>query len=253
MPEPERARPELERQRPEIERQRPELLRPREHAAAADMRGAEQARETFETVVQSLAHDLRNPLTTIKTLAGTLTTADASASSSELVALAGEACERIEGSLEAMQEYAAFGAPRKQPGDVYALLRQSVEASDGAQRIRMLVQGALEIASDAEQMRFVFDNLIAAALAEAGRDGEVVVAAETGPIIVIRVPSARGAVAKLHRLGSAQRQPVSWRIVLARAVAARNGWEVEVEAAADAIAIRCRPPGGEVGARDQQQ
>jgi signal transduction histidine kinase len=211
---------------------------------------SEDASDTFERVVASLAHDLRNPMTAIQTFAHVIAAGRESADSAkELGALASDACSRLEGALEALQKYGSFGVPSPEPLDVAELARSVVaEDAEHASQASLGATEPFEVRADAAQLRFVVENLLAAALAEAGESGRVVIRTER-EALVLSVPAARGAVAKLHRLS--ERQPVSWRIVLARAIAARNGFDVDVEGLADGMTIRCRPSGGEGGARGQ--
>jgi DNA-binding NtrC family response regulator len=216
-------------------------------------RSSEDASATFETLLAGLAHDLRNPMTAIKTFADMLSSdAKATGSASELSTLASEACSRLAGYLEALQRYAGFGEPRAERLDALAILNDTVADRDAGDRVRIDVAGALAVVCDREQLRFVLDNLVDAALAEVGERGVLVVAVEGGRTLTFGVTAAQGAVTKLRRLGASERQPASWRVVLARAIARRNGCEVDVEASGDGMKIRCRLPGGEVGTRGKQ-
>jgi len=250
-----RAEPEAARQ-PEPSREpegEPQRLRSLIRAVEAGSR-SEAATDTFERVVASLAHDLRNPMTAIQTFAHVIAAGrESSDSAKELGALASDACARLEGALEELQTYGSFGAPNAKVLDVAALARSVV--ADDAEHAPQTSLGAiepLEVRADEAHLRFVIENLLAAALAEAGESGRVIVGTERDAL-VFNVPAARGAVAKLHRLSAVERQPVSWRIVLARAIAARNGFDVDVDGSADGITIRCRLSGGEGGPRGQQQ
>jgi DNA-binding NtrC family response regulator len=217
---------------------------------------AADAAATFETLIASLAHDLRNPMTAIKTFAGVIAGGRGAESAGELGGLASEACDRLEGYLQALQQYGSFGDPSVESVDVADMVRRLADEREAGERIKLDLGAGLQGRADPFQLRFVLDNLLAAVLAEAGERGAVTVGIDAGGSLSLRVQSARGAVAKLHRLSPVERQPVSWRVVLARAVAARNGWELDVDATADGMTIRCRPPRGEVetrGSTQQQQ
>lgn len=240
---------------------RPELVRSAENEPARPLtlvRAVEPARgedaAAFETVVASLAHDMRNPMTAIHTFAHMIAEGrESSDTTAELGALARQACSRLEGALEALQRYGAFGVPRPEPLDLSEIAR-SVVAEDGApaSQIKFADTEALAAQGDPAQLRFVVENLLAVASAEAGDGGNVIIGTERGALL-FDVPAARGAVAKLHQLSALERPPVSWRIVLARAIAGRNGFDVNVEGSADGMLIRCRPAGGEGEPRGQQQ
>jgi signal transduction histidine kinase len=233
---------------------------------------SDDSRDTFETLVASLAHDLRNPMTAIKTFASVIAAGSAEPDSTgELGALASEACDRLEGYLQALQQYGGFSAPRPESVDVADLLRRVVAERDETGRASVDVPKTLDVRCDPFQLRFVLENLVAEALAEAGEKGAVSIGVEpaasagsasggpagaggaNAPVIVLRVPASRGAAAKLRRLVTAEPRPDSWRVVLARAVAARNGCGVDVEGTADGITLRCRLGGGESGGGGTQQ
>ena len=68
--------------------------------------------------------------------------------------------------------------------------------------------------------------------------------------VEFRVVSGQGAVRKLRRLTDAGDDALPWRVLLARAVAARNGCLVDVQTSDESLTIVCRAEGGVV--RGQQ-
>jgi len=242
---------------PTIERPRPQVVEmdsPPEHDEP--QRGSDEP--DFGNIVVGLAHDLRNPMTAIKTFAGAIASGRFDEGSSrELGERVSEECDRLSSCLEELQRYSEFGAPDRRRLDFLEVVRASVQELEGprAERVEIGAEGVLEAYADPIQLRFVVDNLIEAALAELPKDGRLNVEASSATqgraTVVFSVPSAAGPVTKLRRIVEPGSTALSWRIVLARTVAARNGCKVDVSVAGEAMRIRCLLRGGEEG-RGQQ-
>ena len=131
-------------------------------------------------------------------------------------------------------------------------MRQAVTDRDVGGELRVEVSGGgpVEMMGDPVQLRCVADNVLDAALEELGPGAKVQITVRSPNEVIVEVASGQGPVTKLRRLTEAGEDALSWRIQLARAVAARNGCVVEVNAAGDGLKTVCRPQGGE--ARGQQ-
>jgi DNA-binding NtrC family response regulator len=224
-------------------------------AIPARTRGAAVRAVDVRNVIAGLAHDLRNPMTTIKTFAGTLGAVGVSEDDvRRLGDLAGEACARIDGYLEALQRYGEMGAPLPRAADLAALARQAIGAygSEAAKRVRLLLDSAIPVRCDPEQMVYVLENILAALLAEAAGGAPVTVRGERGGLI-FEASGGQGPVTKLRALlEEGDERAFTWRLLLAAAAADKNGFLVEQEVASDVLRICCRPAGGEVETRDEQ-
>jgi signal transduction histidine kinase len=207
-------------------------------------------RVDFEQIVAGLAHDLRNPMVAIKTFAGTI----AADEGGGLGALAGDACERIDGYLEALREYAEFEAPREEKVQLASLIGEAVSELSATEPMRAVMDGGidLEAVCDPHQMRFVFENLLAAAVEEAAAGEAVRIRSGSSRQIEFEARIGDGPSATLRKVLEAGARPVSWRILLARAIARRNGFSVDVDLTDGAMSIRCRLSGGEEKTRGQQ-
>ena len=110
----------------------------------------------------------------------------------------------------------------------------------------------LEAVCDRNQMRFVFDNLLAAAVDEAAGGEAVRIRADASDSVELSIRVGDGPSANLRKVLETGARPVSWRILLARAIARRNGFSVDVDLVGSAMTIRCHLSGGEEQTRGQQ-
>jgi DNA-binding NtrC family response regulator len=206
-------------------------------------------------VIAGLAHDLRNPMTTIKAFAGTLGLSGVSDDDvRRLGDLAAEACTRIDGYLEALQRYGEMGAPSPRSCDLAVLARRAIDARDGESRgrVRLVIDGPIPARCDPEQMVYAIENIVAALIAEAAADAAVTVRADRGGL-AFEASSGRGPLTNLRALlEEGDERAFTWRLLLAAAAADKNGFLVEEEVAGDVLRIRCRPAGREVETRDEQ-
>jgi signal transduction histidine kinase len=136
----------------------------------------------------ALAHELRSPLTGIKTFSELLgerwTDADFRARFAERT---GADVRRIEESLERLSQLASFGAPAVESVDVTTLLGELLEARrDLIRERRLLVLQELDTqhpvaVGDGEQLRFALDALLGACFALVPERGDVYLASKHHP------------------------------------------------------------------------
>ncbi len=142
----------------------------------------------LEPLAAALAHELRGPLTGIRTfselLAERWTDADFRARFSERTA---EDVRRIEESLELLSRMASFGPPGVETVDVTALLSELLEARrERVRERRLLVLQELdtqrpEARGDPEQIRFALDALLGACFALVQEQGDLYLASKHLP------------------------------------------------------------------------
>jgi PAS domain S-box-containing protein len=104
--------------------------------AALDITARKRAEQDRQALLDALAHDLRNPLTTLKMQAQLLQRQLRRGQTTDRETLAGriagfvELAERMTGLIDDLEEYAQLGlgggAPHRQPTDLVALARTSV-------------------------------------------------------------------------------------------------------------------------------
>lgn len=221
--------------------------------AAAEESPAAQA--DIRHVIAGLAHDLRNPMTTIKTFASTVGGVSGDPEDlRRLGDLAGEACTRIDGFLDTLQRYVDLPAPSPVECDVAEVARRAVEAAgeELAVTTRMVIDTPLRARCDPEQLQYAIENLVAALRSEAD-EGAALVLRSSRDGLVIETKAGRGAAAKLRELlGEGAERAKTWRLLLAATVAAKNGFRVEEEATGEVLRMSCRPVRGEVEGRNEQ-
>jgi len=226
-----------------------EVPGPAARASTADLR----------QVVAGLAHDLRNPMTAIKTFASSFADPIASRQTDEdarrLGDLAGEACTRIDGYLEALQEFGELGQPSPRRSDLLGLVRAAVQGLPDAEarRVSPATDAVMPAEVDPAQMIFAFENVLAGLLAESAPEGQMRVRADGNRGLLFEARVGSGPIAKLRDLlEEGADRAMSWRLLLAAAACEKNGFEVVEEIVGDTLTVRCRPVDGEVETRDEQ-
>jgi signal transduction histidine kinase len=190
----------------------------------------------LEGLLAELAHEILNPLSTVKMLVGHLPQLLADAESRDAMAgRADEAITRVDTLLQNVLEYARLGAPAPQPVAVGPLLdRLLAESADQraerAVRVRRTGGDAVTCIADPGQLEYGLRNLLAGVIREVPPRDEVAIEASQNGVVAVHfapgdVPAARlramvateGATA----LGDPTMLPLAF--TLARAVIERNG------------------------------
>jgi signal transduction histidine kinase len=214
--------------------------------AAAALSAGTSSDSGVEAVLSAFAHDIRNPMSTLKTFAS-LAAADATGDSGELARLATGAAERIDGHLEFLQRYtelvAGDAAPSAARVDAVDVLGDAIEAAgDGLQ---LAARSELWSSGDPEVLRFIADALVAESLDRvteaAGRtEGEATadVSADKRSI-EIRIPVGGAAVDRLGKWVEGRGLP--WRLALARDLARRGGGDLGMDVDDGEMRVRWTP------------
>ncbi|MEA2627083.1 MAG: hypothetical protein QOD06_3128 [Candidatus Binatota bacterium] len=168
---PERAPPP--RPRPVVASVGPPRTDPRGETPAVS--GEELRR--FELLIMELAHELKNPMVTIKTFAQQIDhLLDDEALREQFVRLTQEAVERMDGFLEELLQFARFSAPQRENVRLGRLLSQWL-ASNGAARSRVTfadVPEDVEVFVDPEQITFALRTLVRGMLRKLPEDAPIV-------------------------------------------------------------------------------
>ncbi|MBI3769007.1 MAG: hypothetical protein HY271_11025 [Deltaproteobacteria bacterium] len=144
-----------------------------ERRAGADTEGAGDSNVTtsgpsLEVLLGELAHELRNPMVTIKTFAQHLDSVlDDAEVRTRFASLTGEAIARMDTLLETLLDFARFRVPLRQRVDLAALLVRALDerAEDLARKDVRLehvarAAGPFVVEADEAQMLFAFRSLV---------------------------------------------------------------------------------------------
>ena len=212
------------------------VLTPPERAASAAVPGPTTSDTQLEYLLAELAHELRNPMVTIKTFAGHLPQLLADAElRGRFTALADDAIARMDSLLDNVLTFARLGIPHRETIDVAALVRQVIAESraNAEERSVHLEERAFaqaECAADREQLAYALRNLVAGVVREVPPEEQLVVETSANGVVTLRFAAGGAAADRLRRLAAPGDDasladptllPLSFR--LARSVLERNG------------------------------
>lgn len=198
--------------------------------------------ERLEALLAELAHEILNPLSTVKMMLGHLPQllADAEARDA-LSGRADEAIGRVDALLQNVLEYARLGAPARAPVSVGPLLDRLLaeaapELAERAVRVRRAGEGDVTCVADAAQLEYGFRNLLSGVVREVPPRDEVVIETSQNGVVKVRFAAGDAAAARLRAmvredgvadLADPTVLPLSF--TLARAVLERNGGALSVQ------------------------
>jgi signal transduction histidine kinase len=216
---------------------------------------AAEADAELEFLMAELAHELRNPMVTIKTFARHLPALLEDAELRERFdQLAQDAIERMDGLLENVLAFARLGPPHTESIEVGKLLERVVadvepDLNGRVMRVRQAVPGA-RCAVDPVQISYALRNLFAGVVREVPAREEVALDTTANGVVTLRFAAGAETADRLRRLaapGDATSLadptllPLSFR--LARAVLERNGGALSVvPEGGDATSVVIRLP-----------
>lgn len=182
-----------------------------------------------EALLAAFAHEIRNPMSTIKTFAS-LEAARAGDDTRELAGLALEASARIDEQLELLQRYAELAPAGAARLDLVEVLAEAADAAGLEQEIA--ARRPVRATADPGLARFVADALVAELRARSAGGGRPpIVDAASGIASAVTITCAGGgaqaAVDRLDRWVEGRALP--WRLALARAAARRAGGDLDVD------------------------
>jgi signal transduction histidine kinase len=201
----------------------------------------------IEGVLLGFAHDIRNPMSTIKTFAG-LEAAREGSETAELARLAAQACERVDEQLELLQRYSEIGEASPASVDLVEILGEAAEAAGAEDDLVIAARRAVTGRLDPALARLVADAIVAECRARrAPESGDEPSTADIGATTVpgtatldITIPTGRAAVDRLDKWVAGKTLP--WRLALARDAARRAGGTLVVEVEDGQIRLAWRLP-----------
>jgi DNA-binding NtrC family response regulator len=208
-----------------------------EDAAAAD--------EELRRLVGAVAHEVRNPLTTIRTFSEMLPTRYQDGEFRERFAeLVGRGIERIEEVVQELVRLSALTAPKTEPIDIASLIEELLERQrERIHERRLLVLKELDKSQplalgDSEQLRFAFEALLQKCLEIVPERGDVYFASRHHEAGLRGMPSVRVLVRFRGPEGERTTAPVpgispaenALEFVVAEAVARAQGGALAIQA-----------------------
>jgi signal transduction histidine kinase len=208
----------------------------------------------LEFLLAELAHELRNPMVTIKTYARHLPQMlDDAALRGRFTTLCDEAIDRMDGLLENVLTFARLTEPHREAVALAPLLDRVLaevepELAGRTVRVRHAPDRAARCAADPEQLSYALRNLFAGVVREVPAREEMTLDAAANGVVTLRFAAGGEAAERLRRLAApadaataTAREastladptllPLSFR--LARAVLERNGGTLAVVPDAD--------------------
>jgi K+-sensing histidine kinase KdpD len=202
----------------------------------------------LEVLLGELAHELRNPMVTVKTFAQHLDSVLADPESrARFAALTGDAITRMDTLLETLLDFSRFRAPERRPVDLSALLARALaERSDELARRNVHVDapqngsGAVVVEADESQVSFALRSLVDGLVGDLISHTPVRVRASADGTLELAVHADRAIAARLaayvadDAAGGAH-PPLAF--ALATALIRRNRGTLDVRSAADGAMI----------------
>lgn len=192
----------------------------------------------LEVVLNELAHELRNPMVTIKTFAQHLDGVLADPESrTRFAALTTEAIGRMDELLETLLEFSRFRDPQRRPVDLQVQLDRALaeHASELARRhvaVERNGVGAGTVEADEDQVGFALRSLFRGLVPDLVAEAPILMRAAAPGAVELQVRTDSSTAARLAawvepRNGRhSETPPLAW--ALAAAVLARNGGSLAV-------------------------
>ena len=191
----------------------------------------------LEVVLGELAHELKNPMVTIKTFAQHLDSVLADPEvRARFSALTAEAITRMDDLLETLLDFARFRAPARRPVDVQSLLERAIdEHTDDLARRHVTVEhngiGAGVVEADEQQIQFAFRSLCRGLVGNLVPHTSLTIRGDGPGAVEMRLRTEPSTAARLAAWvapsdGEGETPPLAW--ALAAALVERNGGALRV-------------------------
>ncbi len=210
--------------------------------AARELRGQADpgmvAPEAVDSVLAGLAHDLRNPMTTVQTLVS-LAAAESDSPSAELAQHALEACRRMERHLDLLQR---FGALQEGPASGIDLLERlraclHIRTDDLDKRLHAPADDArCPVHGQPDVVDLLVELLLDEIASRLGPEGSTALVGTPEGALEVEFANA-GPAGHLSQL-TGRPEAASWRVALIHTLAARCGLALALAVAEGRILIR---------------
>jgi signal transduction histidine kinase len=200
----------------------------------------------LEALLAEVAHEILNPLSTVKMLLGHLPQLlEDGEARAALEGRADEAIERVDGLLQNLLEYARLGTPAREPVALGPLLDRLLleagpELTERAIRVRRSGAADVTCIGDPIQLEYGFRNLLAGVVREMPPREEFVVESSQNGVVAVRFAGGDVPAARLRAMVAADAAPdlgdptmLPLAFTLARSVIERNGGTLAVREEAE--------------------
>ena len=195
----------------------------------------------LNVVIHELAHELKNPMVTIKTFAQLLGERYQDENfRSRFQEVVGDDIERMDELLEVMIEFADFAAPRRSKVDLVEKLQSVLselqnEFAKRQTRFEWKGNGGRhEVQSDESQLSYILKNVLLASLSQARMGSEIEINLPQGGTLAITYLREGARVTSItHYLDGASSRPddsiLPLRVLLAKQLLERNGGQFVID------------------------
>ena len=195
----------------------------------------------LNVVIHELAHELKNPMVTIKTFAQLLSDRYQDENfRSRFQEVVGSDIERMDDLLEVMLEFADFGQPRRSNVALREKLRealQEIHKESDKRQLRFEWKGngaAHEIKTDEAQLSYILKNLLLATLSEARMGSEIEIdITQQGAVSFAYLREGARVTSITHYLNGMSPGPnqplLPLRMLLAKQLVERNGGQLFID------------------------
>lgn len=200
----------------------------------------------LEVLLAELAHEILNPLSTVKMLVGHLPQlADDVESRDAMAGRADEAISRVDTLLQNVLEYARLGPPSPEAVQVGPLLDRLLrearpELEERSVRVRRTGGDDVTCVADPAQLEYGFRNLLAGVVREVPPREEFAVEATQNGVVAVRFAAGDVPAARLRAMVPSEGAPrledptmLPLSLTIAKAVVERNGGTMGVHEDAD--------------------
>jgi hypothetical protein len=218
-------------------------------AGTAVARSAAQSAPTLEALAVELAHQLKNPLVTIKTFVGSIDSLrDDPHELGQFRTLTDEAVTRMDEILDGLLAFARLHAPVLETLDVLALLRDALRAAWRVLSTKQVDLDApdgavLQARADRDHLRFALATLARHVAETIEPRGRLAIAVEQ-PVTLRLEYRESGAITHLRGASHDGASGLPLALLLVRGALARVGGDVEIALESNVVSIRLRlsPP-----------
>jgi len=212
-------------------------------------------RREIEVVIAELAHQLKNPMVTIKTFAENLDQLSADPKLREkFVGLTCEAVNRMDGFLDEILRFSRFAEPKVRRLSLTQTLSRAIEANEAGVRQRVKLNGIpakVFLRVDEDQIGFALTSLLRGLCRESPENAPISVDLSPSGDLVFASSTGAGTQQKLRGTLDHQQNgggPRSLDFIMAEALIRRNGGSSRVVREQDRIRVRVSFPNLELAA-----